>query len=479
MPPVSAPRPQPVAEPATGWDRGDRVTGDRATGERVTGERVTGERVTGERMRMTAPTGGGYAPPPPPAFGEPTGYGQSAAGYDTAPTGGRDALRRAAEAADQMGAAVAETAQHARNTLLAGAGADAYARPEPAAVDAPEPGADHDAEPAFGEPRRSRKPLAIGIAAGIVVLGIGAAAVWTQQERIAAYLGDQKPFGLNAGRTAGNAPPPKSTDRLNSDEPGSTRPDVKTVQSQPFTVSPQGGAPVPAAPATPPAPATPDRAATTTATPTLPPVAAAPAAPPAPAAGGVAVAAAPLAQQPVPMVAQRVSMMEENPVAGSQPLFSSGKVVWQLVKENQSGKPPVSVLRARVEIPDRRITMTLSMQPNSDPTFSASHLIEVRFTVPPDFDGKGIANVPGLIMKANEQATGSPLVGASAKISAGFFWFALASGESDRQRNIALLKESGWLAVPIVYETGKRGLITIEKAGAGDRALTDALTAWQ
>ncbi|MBP0575616.1 hypothetical protein J8J27_33345, partial [Mycobacterium tuberculosis] len=31
-------------------------------------------------------------------------------------------------------------------------------------------------------------------------------------------------------------------------------------------------------------------------------------------------------QQPVPMVAQRVSMMEENPVAGSQPLFSTGKV---------------------------------------------------------------------------------------------------------------------------------------------------------
>ena len=213
-----------------------------------------------------------------------------------------------------------------------------------------------------------------------------------------------------------------------------------------------------------------------------PPPAAAPATPPpaaTPGSGPSAAAVAPPPQQPVPMVAQRVSMMEENPVAGSQPLFSTGKVVWQTVRESQSGKPPVNVLRARVEIPDRHITMTLSMQPNSDPTFSASHLIEVRFSVPNDFDAKGIASVPGLIMKPNEQATGSPLIGASAKISSNFFWFALAAGESDKQRNLSLLRDSGWMSVPIVYETGKRGLITIEKAGAGDRALADALAAWQ
>jgi hypothetical protein len=488
----------PPAEPATGrWDRPAERTSPDRTSERA--PTLMGERVTAERNRLTPPTGAPSpaAPPSRPTTGFVTRPTQPAP-FDEPATGpaiaGPAALRQAAETGDQLGAAVAETAEHARHVLLAEAGADAYSRPEPhedlahttlAQAHAAEP----EAEAAFGEARPSRKPLLIGLAAGVVVLGIGAAALWSQQERIAAYFGDQRPFGLGAARPGATGVPPKSTDRLVSDDqPATPKPDVKTVQSQPITVPPSSaaGAPPAAAPAPNPPPTASGPAPVLP--PVAPPVASAPSPTPAPAApppaaapgSGPSVAAvAPPPQQPVPMVAQRVSMMEENPVAGSQPLFSTGKVVWQTVRESQSGKPPVNVLRARVEIPDRRITMTLSMQPNTDPTFSASHLIEVRFSVPNDFDAKGIASVPGLIMKPNEQATGSPLIGASAKISSNFFWFALAAGESDKQRNLSLLRDSGWMSVPIVYETGKRGLITIEKAGAGDRALADALATWQ
>lgn len=480
--------PPPQQEPSTGrWDRPERSN------------TLMGERVTAERNRLTPPTAGsiadrrttGFAPgqspapvtgfvPTQPVTGQPTAPTSPVTGFvprpapaplaPPEPTTGPAALRQAAETGDQLGAAVAETAERARHVLLADAEADAYARHEPAAdpfQHAPAEDPAFAAEPAFGHERRSRKPLIIGIAAGVVVLGIGAGALWSQQERIAAYFGDQRPFGLGAARPGTTGVPPKSNDRLASDDqPASPKPDVKKVQAEPITVPPGPTATPAPGPSQPPAPA-----------PVLPPVAQAPAA--GPATGQSTAAVAPPPQQPVPMVAQRVSMMEENPVAGSQPLFSTGKVVWQLVKESQSGKPPANVLRARVEIPDRRITMTLSMQPNTDPTFSASHLIEVRFSVPNDFDAKGIANVPGLIMKPNEQATGSPLIGASAKISQNFFWFALAAGDNDKQRNLALLRDSGWMSVPIVYETGKRGLITIEKAGAGDRALADALAAWQ
>jgi hypothetical protein len=486
--------PPPTPEPTTSsrWDRTDRPA------ERGNNT-LMGERVTAERNRLVPPPPpGGYVERRTTGMGSSIGQtpvtGQPTTGFvprpttqmqpppgsqSYEPTTGPAALRRAAETGDQLGAAVAETAEHARNTLLAGAEADAYARrdldpyphqePQPAQADADHDAVAHDDEPVE---RRSRKPLIIGISAGVVVLAIGAGAVWSQQERIAAYFGDQRPFGIGAARPGATGVPPKSTDRLNSDDQAAApKPDRKPVQSEAITVPAAG------------APAAPPPSATAPTTPVLPPVAQATPTP-APAASGPATgqSSAPVTappQQPVPMVAQRVSMMEENPVAGSQPLFSTGKVVWQLVKESQSGKPPANILRARVEIPDRRITMTLSMQPNTDPTFSASHLIEVRFSVPNDFDAKGIANVPGLIMKPNEQATGSPLVGASAKISQNFFWFALAAGDADKQRNLALLKDSGWMSVPIVYETGKRGLITIEKAGAGDRALADAIAAWQ
>lgn len=486
----------PQSEPTTGrWDRQER------------GNTLMGERITAERNRLTPPSAGSLADRRPTGFGQsstpttgfaptqpvtgqslpPAGFAPRSAPPAPAPyayeppTG--PALRQAAETGDQLGAAVAETAEHARHVLLADAEADAYARRDPANAADPFRDEAHDpdlaAEPAFGAERRSKKPLIIGIAAGVVVLGIGAGALWSQQERIAAYFGDQRPFGLGAARPGTTGVPPKSSDRLASDDqPAAAKPDVKKIQSEAITVPQAGVAAPPPGPLPTPAPGP---AATPGAAPVLPPVAQTPPAAPAPgpATGQNTAAVTPPPQQPVPMVAQRVSMMEENPVAGSQPLFSTGKVVWQMVKESQSGKPPANVLRARVEIPDRRITMTLSMQPNTDPTFSASHLVEVRFSVPNDFDAKGIANVPGLIMKPNEQATGSPLIGASAKISQNFFWFALAAGENDKQRNLTLMRDSGWMSVPIVYETGKRGLITIEKAGAGDRALADALAAWQ
>ena len=74
----------------------------------------------------------------------------------------------------------------------------------------------------------------------------------------------------------------------------------------------------------------------------------------------------------------------------------------------------------------------------------------IHFTLPPDFPGGGVANVPGILMKSNEQARGTPLAGLAVKVTDGFFLVGLSNVDADRARNLQLLKERSWFDVPLV-----------------------------
>jgi hypothetical protein len=100
------------------------------------------------------------------------------------------------------------------------------------------------------------------------------------------------------------------------------------------------------------------------------------------------------------------------------------------------------------------------------------------FTLPADFAEGGIQNVPGVLMKQNEMTRGVPLAGLTVKVTNNFFLIGLNSTDIDKQRNIALLKERPWFDVPIVYNTGKRAIMAIEKGPPGERAFADAFRAW-
>src|SRR5215470_2551979 len=98
--------------------------------------------------------------------------------------------------------------------------------------------------------------------------------------------------------------------------------------------------------------------------------------------------------------------------------------------------------------------------------------------MPPDFPGKGIKEVPRIVMKQTDQARGQPLVGAEAKITDGFLWIALSASEADISANLALLREREWIDLPFVYETGQRAILTFEKGTPGDRVFQKAMAAW-
>jgi hypothetical protein len=182
--------------------------------------------------------------------------------------------------------------------------------------------------------------------------------------------------------------------------------------------------------------------------------------------------------QPAAPVAQKVVLYDEDP---SDPKGKQyvGSVVWRLEPIKASGNQKADVaVRADIEIPDRKFKMTMSFRRNTDSSLPASHTAELTFILPPDFPGGGVSNVPGILMKSNEQARGTPLAGLAVKVTDGFFLVGLSNVDADRARNVQLLKERSWFDVPLVYANQRRAIIAIEKGAPGERAFNDAFAQW-
>ncbi len=177
-------------------------------------------------------------------------------------------------------------------------------------------------------------------------------------------------------------------------------------------------------------------------------------------------------------VAQRVVLYDEDP---SDPKGKQyvGTVVWRTEPVKASGGQPADIaVRADIDVPDRKFKMTMSFSRNTDSSLPASHTAQLTFILPPDFVGGGVSNVPGILMKSNEQARGTPLAGLAVKVTDGFFLVGLSNVDADRSRNIQLLKERSWFDVPLVYSNQRRAIIAIEKGPPGERAFEDAFAAW-
>jgi hypothetical protein len=184
------------------------------------------------------------------------------------------------------------------------------------------------------------------------------------------------------------------------------------------------------------------------------------------------------AQQAAP-VAQRVVLYEEDP-ADPQGKRYIGSAIWRTETVSPGpGLAPDIAVRADVEIPDRRFTMTFSLRRNTDQALPASHTVEIMFTLPADFPAGGIANVPGILMKQAEQTRGTPLSGLAVKVTTGFFLIGLSAVATDLERNMQLLKERSWFDIPVVYNNGTRAILAIEKGTPGERAFSEAFTAWE
>jgi hypothetical protein len=178
-------------------------------------------------------------------------------------------------------------------------------------------------------------------------------------------------------------------------------------------------------------------------------------------------------------VGQRAIFYEER-TSADQGSAQTGSIVWSLVKESPGGDlPPEPAIRAEATIPGKDLQLRMTIRRNADQTLPASHIIELIFLTPDNFEGGGIDGVLRIAMKDSEQAPGSPLLGIPAKISDGFFLVALNDDKASVATNINLLKQQDWIDIPVVYKSGRRALITMEKGIPGDKVFDEALKAWQ
>jgi hypothetical protein len=181
---------------------------------------------------------------------------------------------------------------------------------------------------------------------------------------------------------------------------------------------------------------------------------------------------------PVAPVAQRVVLYDEDP-AEPQGKQYVGQVVWRT--ENVAGPNGTTdiAIRADIDIPDRKFKAALTIRRNNDTALPASHTVEMTFQFPPDFAGGGVSSVPGVLMKSNEQTRGTPLAGLAVKVTDNFFLIGLSNVETDRIRNLQLLKERSWFDIPLVYANQRRAIVALEKGAPGERAFADAFNIWQ
>lgn len=162
----------------------------------------------------------------------------------------------------------------------------------------------------------------------------------------------------------------------------------------------------------------------------------------------------------------------ESGTTGAVPF--SGTVEWSK-GQDEIGQP---TLAGKANIPGRNLRVDLLIRKNSDPHLPASHLLEINFRVSDSFVGGSIAGVPGVLLKNEELVQGSPLIGASARVVGNSFLFALSASPGDVTSNVALLTQRKWIDLAVIYASGKRAIVTLEKSPAAQKLFVETFAAW-
>ena len=182
--------------------------------------------------------------------------------------------------------------------------------------------------------------------------------------------------------------------------------------------------------------------------------------------------------EPSVAVGQRAIFYEER-TAVEQGTADQGNVVWSQVEESPGGDAPAEpAIRADVAFPERDLNLRITIRRNADETLPASHIIELVFVTPDNFPGGVIDDVLRITFKDNEQSPGTPLLGIPAKIADNFFLVALTDGEQEIAANLRLMGSRPWIDIPVIYRTGRRALITMEKGLSGESVFKDVIDTW-
>ncbi|MHA7968245.1 DNA polymerase III subunit gamma/tau domain-containing protein [Rhizobium sp. CAU 1783] len=344
------------------------------------------------------------------------------------------------------------------------------------------------------EPKKGRNyaPVVLGLL-GVALVAGGGYAAWTYRDAVTKLVSD-----LTGGGTApvadpakpetdaGTAPAPQGT----AEEPKPTvetgaaqpaaKPDDGSVSGQKFTqrllangteVDDGAGVTAPGGPTTEGKSVAQQNVASTV-EPTDQPAVGTNAGVPQPATPAAAPdTAAPIAN------GEKVFLYEEK-LGQTSPTAIPGTVAWTALRETGEDGKPNPEIQGKITIPDRGLSALITIKRNTDSSLPASHLIEVVFSVPADFEGGAIDNLQRIAMKRTEQDRGDPLVAVSAKVTDDTYLVALNDFQDVMKANLDLLATRGWIDIPVSYRNGRRALLTLDKGAAGAAVFDQVLKEW-
>jgi hypothetical protein len=127
-------------------------------------------------------------------------------------------------------------------------------------------------------------------------------------------------------------------------------------------------------------------------------------------------------------------------------------------------------IRADVDIPGRNLKLAMLLRRNLDPSVSASHLIELTFTVPPDFIDGGMGDVFFMFLGQNEMSGRlDALTGKKGETRVdGQYVELLSDKPGDICHNLTALNDNAWLAV---YFNGAKRKLSVFRPAVSDQSL--------
>jgi len=167
-------------------------------------------------------------------------------------------------------------------------------------------------------------------------------------------------------------------------------------------------------------------------------------------------------------------LLEASTDGASGAVPFSGTVQWQRGVD-ELGEPTII---GQANIPAKNLGVRILIRRNGDRSLPASHLMEIDFEVSSAFSGGSIAGLPGILLKNEELVQGAALVGASARVVGNSFLFALSAAEPDIRTNLDLLQNRKWMDLAMIYSSGRRAIITLEKDEAAQTLFNDVMAIW-
>jgi hypothetical protein len=183
---------------------------------------------------------------------------------------------------------------------------------------------------------------------------------------------------------------------------------------------------------------------------------------------------APAANVTVPYASGEALLLEASSAGSDTAVPFGGTVEWSIGTDYDGRE----ALVAMAVIGGRNLEMRLVIGLNHDDSVPATHLFEISFDLDSRFPGESIASVPGILLKDERLVQGTPLVGASARVVGNEYLFALSAAAIDSKANRELLLERRWIDIAVVYGTGRRAIVTLEKTDAAMAMFREVFAAW-